>query len=80
MGSQLLERVTPDMLGDSLRLRFRPRLGQTTWKWLESSVPSGAKPVHVFHVLDEYPKVGLMRSEQVDDVLRVMNGAASAGE
>ena len=36
----------------------------------ESSAPAGAKPVHAFHVLDVFPKVGLMRSEQVEDVLR----------
>jgi hypothetical protein len=73
LGSPLLERVTPDLLGESLRLRFRPRLAQPVWKWLESSAPSGAKPVHAFHVLDVFPKVGLMRSEQVDDVLRTMD-------
>ncbi len=27
LGSPLLESVTPDLLGESLRLRFRPRLG-----------------------------------------------------
>jgi hypothetical protein len=29
--------------------------------------------VHAFHVLDVFPKVGLMRSEQVDNVLRTMD-------
>jgi hypothetical protein len=73
LGSPLLERVSPNSMGESLRLRFRPKLGQRTWKWLESSAPSGAKPVHAFHVLDVFPKVGLMRSEQVENVLRVMD-------
>lgn len=73
LGSPLLDRVTPDLLGESLRTRFRPRLGEPVWKWLRSSAPAGAKPVHAFHVLDVFPKVGLMRSEQVDDVLRTMD-------
>lgn len=73
LGSPLLDAVTPNLLGESLRLRFRPRLGQHTWKWLESSAPSGAKPVHAFHVLDVFPKVGLMRGEQADKVLNVMD-------
>ena len=73
LGSPLLDRVTPNLLGESLRLRFRPKLAKPTWKWLESSAPAGAKPVHAFHVLDVFPKVGLMRSEQVEDVLRIMD-------
>jgi hypothetical protein len=73
LGSPLLDSVTPDLFAESLRLRFRPRLGQPTWRALESSAPAGAKPVHAFHVLDVFPKVGLMRSEQVDNVLRTMD-------
>lgn len=73
LGSPLLESVTPDLLAESLRLRFRPRLGQPAWTWLKSSAPSGAKPVHAFHVLDVFPKVGLMRAEQADKVLETMD-------
>lgn len=73
IGSSLLERVSPNQIGESLRMRFRPKLEQPTWKWLESSAPAGAKPVHAFHVFDVFPKVGLMRSEQVDNVLRTMD-------
>ena len=73
LGSPLLDKVTPNLLGESLKARFRPRVGQHTWKWLESSAPSGAKPVHAFHVLDVFPKVGLMRGEQADKVLHVMD-------
>lgn len=73
LGSPLLEAVTPNLLGESLRVRFRPRLGQPTWKWLEASAPAGAKPVHAFHVLDVFAKVGLMRSERTDKVLETMD-------
>jgi hypothetical protein len=73
LGSSLLDRVTPNVFGDSLRLRFRAKVTHPTWQWLQSSAPAGAKPVHAFHVLDVFPKVGLMRTERVDDVLRVMD-------
>jgi hypothetical protein len=73
LGSPLLDAVTPDLLGESLRLRFRPRLDEPRWKWLRASAPAGAKPVHAFHVLDVFPKVGLMRTEQVDRVLETMD-------
>lgn len=73
LGSPLLEAVTPNLLGESLRLRFRARLGKPAWKWLEASAPSGAKPVHAFHVLDVFPKVGLMRAERADKVLEIMD-------
>lgn len=73
LGSPLLEAVTPNLLAESLAVRFRPRLSEPTWKWLRATAPAGAKPVHAFHVLDVYPKVGLMRSGQVDRVLELMD-------
>lgn len=73
LGSPLLDSVTANQLADSLRFRFRPKLGRSTWSWLESSAPAGSKPCHAFHVLDVFPKVGLMRSEQVDKVLETMD-------
>jgi hypothetical protein len=73
LGNPLLESVSADLLGESLRTRFRPRLGRPAWKWLESSAPSGAKPVHAFHVLDVFPKVGFMRADQADKVLETMD-------
>ncbi len=73
LGSPLLEAVSANLLGDSLRTRFRPRLGRPAWKWLESSAPAGAKPVHAFHVLDVFPKVGFMRADQADRVLETMD-------
>ena len=73
LGSPLLESVTPDLLGESMRLRFRPRLRKPAWDWLLTSAPSGAKPVHAFHVLDVFPKVGLMRAEQADKILETMD-------
>jgi hypothetical protein len=73
LGSPLLDAVTPNLLGDSLRVRFRPKLGASAWQWMESTAPAGSKPCHAFHVLDIFPKVGLMRAEQVDNVLQTMD-------
>jgi hypothetical protein len=73
LGSPLLEAVTPNLMGESLRLRFQPHLREPAWRWLRASAPSGAKPVHAFHVLDVFPKVGLMRSDQADKVLETMD-------
>ena len=73
LGSPLLDAVTPGLLADSLRTRFQPRIRPATWRWLERAAPIGGKPVHAFHVLDVFPKVGLMRGEQADRVVEVMD-------
>jgi hypothetical protein len=73
LGSVLLDRVAPMQLGTSLEARFRPRLRASDWGWLATKPADGAKPVHAFHVLDVFPRVGLLRSDRVDDVLRVID-------
>jgi hypothetical protein len=73
LGGPLVEAVTPNQLADSLRTRFRPRLRAKTYSELRDSAPAGSKPVHAFHVLDVFPRVGLMRSEQADHVVETMD-------
>lgn len=73
LGSPLLDRVTPAAFAASLRTRFRPRTRPATWRWLEAAPPAGGRPVHAFHVLDVFPKVGLMRGEQADRVIETMD-------
>jgi len=73
LGNGLSARVEPGPMQRSLDERFRRRLEPATWRWLEATVPAGARPVHAFHVLDVFPRVGLLRGEQADDVLRVMD-------
>ena len=72
LGSELLDRVPPDALGGSLTDRFRPRLRPEGWRWLAGKPAAGAAPVHAFHVLDVFPRVGLLRSGSVDRALDVM--------
>lgn len=74
LGNSLLERVPPLAFGSSLEARFRPRLHANEWGWLAGKPADGARPVHAFHVLDVFPQVGLLRSERVADVLKVIDG------
>ena len=73
LGGPLLESVTPNQLAESLRTRFRPRLRAKTYGELRDAAPAGSKPVHAFHVLDVFPKLGLMRSEQAEHVVETMD-------
>jgi hypothetical protein len=73
LGNDLLRRVTPALLGDSLDVRFRRRLGTDGWQWLADKPNTGALPMHAFHVLDVFPRLGLLRGGSVDNVLHVMD-------
>ena len=73
LGNPLLERVTPQLLGESLDVRFRRRLHGDGWRWLADKPNDGALPMHAFHVLDVFPRLGLMRTGATDDALKVMD-------
>lgn len=73
LGNGLLRAVTPALLGESLRARFRPRLRPDGWRWMATTPEDGGAPVHAFHVFDVFPKVGLMRTGQIDGALQVMD-------
>jgi hypothetical protein len=73
LGNPLLERVTPAQLGSSLEGRFRPRLRPDGWRWLATTPEAGAVPVHAFHVLDVFPRVGLLRSGALDRVVETID-------
>lgn len=73
LGNALLRRVNPRLLGDSLDTRFRRRLRADGWRWLADKPAAGALPMHAFHVLDVFPRLGLLRSGVVDDALKVMD-------
>jgi len=72
-GDAILDRIRPRDLGNSLEARFRPRLGADAWRWLATKPEAGAAPVHAFHVLDVFPRVGLLRDGATDRVLEVMD-------
>jgi Family of unknown function (DUF6390) len=73
LGNSLLTAVGPRRLEASLASRFRPRLRPEGWRWLAGKPDAGAVPVHAFHVLDVFPRVGLLRSGSVDRALEVMD-------
>lgn len=74
VGNELLDRVGPRLLGDSVEDRFRPRTSRRSWAHLAAVVPEGAVPHHSFHVLGVYPWVGLLRGGRGgDEPLRVMD-------
>jgi hypothetical protein len=72
VGNDLLSRVTPRLMGDSLEDRFRDRAGPS-WSRLSAPVPAGALPHHSFHVFGVYPWLGLLRLGQVDTPLHVLD-------
>ena len=73
LGSPLLDAVDPAMFAASLATRFRPRLRPEGWRWMAGKPAAGAVPVHAFHVLDVFPRVGLLRSGAIDKELEVMD-------
>jgi len=73
IGSPLSDAVDPGLMARSLAVRFRPRLDAGTWRWLGEKPAVGARPTHAFHVLDVFPRVGLMRGGKVDDVVGLMD-------
>jgi hypothetical protein len=73
LGSELANRVRPAELGRSIEARFKPRLRGDGWRWLGGTPEAGAVPNHAFHVLDVFPKVGMLRSGEVENALAVMD-------
>lgn len=73
LGNEMLATVPVGALGASLDERFRPRLQPADWRWLATKPQAGARPVHAFHVLDVFPRVGLLRGGRVDGVLEIID-------
>jgi hypothetical protein len=71
VGSPLLERVDSSSLASHLDERFRKRAGRA-WELLATSIPDGGVPHHDFHVFGVYPWVGLLRSGDATEPLRVL--------
>jgi len=73
IGNELTGHVPARALHRDLTERFRPRVAQRDWRWLEATLAAGSRPHHAFHVLEIYPRAGLMRSGQVGPLLETMN-------
>lgn len=73
LGGGLLANVRARAFGESLDTRFRARLRGDGWRWLGSKPEAGAVPNHAFHVLDVFPRLGFMRTGEMDRVVEVMD-------
>jgi hypothetical protein len=73
LGGTLASDVRPRSFGDSLEHRFRRRIPRQRWRWLSAAPNAGAAPNHAFHVLDVFPKVGLLRTGEIDRVIETMD-------
>ncbi len=72
LGNDLLDRVDMASLYGSLEERFRARTKPRDWRWLAAKVPAGARPHHSFHVLELFPRVGMLATGAVDHVVATM--------
>jgi hypothetical protein len=73
LGNDLVTAVPVGRFGESLDERFRARLRPATWRLMATKPAAGARPVHAFHVLDVFPRVGLLRGGAVDDVVKTID-------
>ena len=72
VGSPLLEASDPRILGADLAGRFKGRARRSEWTWLSAKPAAGAVPHHSFHVLEVFPRVGLMRGGPPTEILPTM--------
>jgi hypothetical protein len=63
LGDGLGPRVGSRRFHRQLSDRFRDRTPLRDWQWLEQALDGGAHPSHAFHVLEVFPRVGLLRGE-----------------
>jgi hypothetical protein len=73
LGGRLSDGVDAALMARSIEERFRARLRPESWRWLADKPAYGARPTHAFHVLDVFPRLGLMRGGDVGDALAVMD-------
>ena len=73
LGGPLSDRVASRSLHRDLTDRFRGRMPVREWRWLEAALLRGSRPIHAFHVLEIFPRVGLMRGGAADPLLATMD-------
>lgn len=64
IGNELLDRVAPSAIGDSMEERFRRSVGRQFGN-LAASVNAGALPHHSYHVFCVYPWLGLLGADRM---------------
>lgn len=61
LGSPLSAAVQPPALHRDADERFRSRMAAAEWRWLEQAIWAGSRPIHAYHVLEVFPRAGLLR-------------------
>jgi Family of unknown function (DUF6390) len=83
IGNELSAQVGPRTLHRNVADRFRNRMRPADWRWMEAALGAGSRPVHAFHVLEVFPRAGLMRGDSAPiletiDACRIRWGTAEA--
>lgn len=73
LGGPLADGVAADALHRNVDDRFRGRVDRRSWRRVEEAVRLGSVPIHAFHVLEVYPRVGLMRGGDGGELLAVLD-------
>ncbi len=73
IGSALTRNVKPAALHRDVLERFRPRMAPDEWRWLTAALEAGSRPVHAFHVLEIFPRVGLLRGGSSEPLVGTMD-------
>lgn len=73
IGNGLTAGVRPRALHRSLDARFRDRMPVADWRWLERAVAGGSRPNHAFHVLEIFPRAGLVRGDPADPIVATID-------
>jgi hypothetical protein len=73
LGSPLTAAVRPRSLHRDLDDRFRGRMTTRDWRWLEAALDGGSRPVHAFHVLEVFPRAGLLRGGRPDAIIETID-------
>jgi hypothetical protein len=78
VGGGLSARVAARSLHRDLSDRFRARMPAREWRWLEAALAGGSRPMHAFHVLEVFPRAGLMRCGGADPLVSTMDACRIA--
>ena len=73
IGNRHLERVEASPFYESLKERFRPRMGDHELSWMTAGLEDGARPHHNFHVFEIYRRAGLLRDARANIALERMD-------
>ena len=73
LGGPLSDHVASRSLHRDLTDRFRARMPVGEWRWLEAALAGGSRPMHAFHVLEIFPRVGLLRGGAPDPMVATMD-------